>query len=1004
MEISTMDDEIAAKTEEGTSGDNNNSVAKEISSDLIVKNMEEVLKSIKKEKKKKHKLKHKHHKDKKRDNEEEIDAATPKDDEKTEQGNKENVSKKPTNAFALMMNARKQSIGSNSNGTEVEASTSSPSSQNSAKRKRKEMLQEWSDNKGGRARREAEEAGEQYVQKELKKRATRLKNLLVNGKKAEKTSDYEVSDDLDSADDDFTPTSGGRKTKIKILRKSSKVKRRKISETQEEDSQDSKNFVSKLGSPIKKRDSLLGYFAKVNKSDENLVESPKSAPKNGKIPKNQEIKSPTSSFTPSKITPRRIARRRNTPVTPVVVEIPAETSTPSTESDSRPRRSCTMAPKSYKFESPDGKTKKKETKKTEEDEKMYIELSDESMDAVTPTRKPAKLAAIFNKKLPKPVLDPEVAKARQEFLRSGLPETIRVEQERQREFEEAYEVKYFPSVSHVTQNEAVTPEIIDWSCSKFKFRTNFDENCMKNDQKLNLIDVGDFKSQEKVIPELSWCHVKDRKAHGRKLKMLFETFPTYKCFHQLHEKQKASLNTAELFTEKYKPRNSEQFLVNPSPIASLKRFLSSWRETKSENYDSANDFEDSSCSMSSSVAGSNVILIHGPSGSGKTSSVHALANEMHFNVLEINAGAKRTGKKMLQELLEATQSHQMFRKDKSKLAKLQRNNSTSSNSSSESSKKISLILIEDADVILDQDDGFISGISQLVAISKRPVILTAINANLPHLSSYLHQNSIQFTPPSPSAASKFLTVMCLAENFIASDTAIRKLYEKNHCDFRKTILQLQFYFETGGDVKQIEEKIVKNDDDDEEMIEVIPVTEADMQEIEDENSKGSHLSYEDPETGAPIEHQHKLFVDFFSGKRVTQRKIIKKGANMDEISSLSELMSSIHMLNRAGDEMHDELLPNVNAEVLEMLSCDTTLKRPVSKSPKLYENLPLLSQTTTSRDCLLDYEPILRDICRSEKQRLANDRKGSRFYHYLRNLNPVNFSKDYFDQFTEILS
>ena len=53
----------------------------------------------------------------------------------------------------------------------------------------------------------------------------------------------------------------------------------------------------------------------------------------------------------------------------------------------------------------------------------------------------------------------------------------------------------------------------------------------------------------------------------------------------------------------------------------------------------------------------NSVLLAGPAGSGKTSSVYALAEELSFNVLEVNASSKRNGKSILSQLHEATQSH-----------------------------------------------------------------------------------------------------------------------------------------------------------------------------------------------------------------------------------------------------------------------------------------------------------------------------------------------------------
>lgn len=607
----------------------------------------------------------------------------------------------------------------------------------------------------------------------------------------------------------------------------------------------------------------------------------------------------------------------------------------------RPRRSCTLAPRSYKFESPskDKKKKQKDTKESPEN-KSIIDISDEDSRETTPDT--VKLASIFNKKIPKPAVDPEVTKARQDFLMSGLPETIRLEIDRQKEFEEFYtnEIPWFPIVSHVTQSlDGEDRTEVDWNLSKIKLRPedlkeDFFESFVSS-FKLGVFEESELERIVSKKPELSWNHVKDRKAHGRKLKLLFETFPTYKCFHQLHEKQKNAqeeICSNQLFTEKYKPLSSDQFLINTSPVASLKRFLSVWKDFKVEA--SNDDFEDSSrdsrCSTSSSVAfGSNVILLYGPSGSGKTSSVLALANEMHFNVLEINAGAKRTGKKMLQELLEATQSHQLRKerqeKEEKKLKHLHRKNS---DNTQEKSNKMSLILIEDADLIFEQDDGFISGISQLVSISKRPVILTAINSSLPHLSSYLNQNSIEFHPASPLSASKFLTVMCLAENYIVSDHEIRKLYERNNSDVRKTILQLQFYFQTGGDLKERFEQTEQKNSPinlDEALIEVIPMSEDDMQEIDDENSKFSTISFEDHGIGAPIEHQHSQFNKFFGSVQENPRQILT-GTTLDEILQANEFISSVHTLKQSFGEVSDRLASDLNEEVLEILSCDTLIK------------------------------------------------------------------------------
>ena len=49
----------------------------------------------------------------------------------------------------------------------------------------------------------------------------------------------------------------------------------------------------------------------------------------------------------------------------------------------------------------------------------------------------------------------------------------------------------------------------------------------------------------------------------------------------------------------------------------------------------------------------------GPPGCGKTATIYALAEELGYNVLEVNASSKRNGKTVLSHLQEATQSHSL---------------------------------------------------------------------------------------------------------------------------------------------------------------------------------------------------------------------------------------------------------------------------------------------------------------------------------------------------------
>lgn len=53
-----------------------------------------------------------------------------------------------------------------------------------------------------------------------------------------------------------------------------------------------------------------------------------------------------------------------------------------------------------------------------------------------------------------------------------------------------------------------------------------------------------------------------------------------------------------------------------------------------------------------------------------------------------------------------------------------------------------------------------------------------------------------------------------------------------------------------------------------------------------------------------------------------------------------------------------------------------------------------------SSEISLDYEPYLRSICRTERNRNHHqNRRGSRFYHYLRNSNATCFNFDVYDEY-----
>ncbi|XP_039908175.1 ATPase family AAA domain-containing protein 5 isoform X1 [Simochromis diagramma] len=127
-----------------------------------------------------------------------------------------------------------------------------------------------------------------------------------------------------------------------------------------------------------------------------------------------------------------------------------------------------------------------------------------------------------------------------------------------------------------------------------------------------------------------------------------------------------------LWTDKYLPQHSSDIIGNTASVRRLHSWLKEWKlradreerkkqkEKKKEDgsYDSdwdggeddSQDGEDMLC---------NTVLITGPTGVGKTAAVYACAQELGFKVFEVNASSQRSGRLILSQLKEATQSHQV---------------------------------------------------------------------------------------------------------------------------------------------------------------------------------------------------------------------------------------------------------------------------------------------------------------------------------------------------------
>ncbi|KAL4707723.1 hypothetical protein ACJJTC_014904 [Scirpophaga incertulas] len=292
------------------------------------------------------------------------------------------------------------------------------------------------------------------------------------------------------------------------------------------------------------------------------------------------------------------------------------------------------------------------------------------------------------------------------------------------------------------------------------------------------------------------------------------------------------------WTDKYKPMSSKQIIGNFQTTKELKKWLVSWTENdlkikqKSIVTSDSSDFYQSDTDSTDCIKNyNNLLILTGPVGSGKTSMVYAVASELAMKVLEVNASSKRTGKIMLQDLQEATKSHkvnrgmtssqEVFQKGQDEVIicqkpkkrgrpkksldvntkrtfpKVKKDNEVNHinyNKDKDNPQTcMSLVLIDDADIVFEQDDGFCSAIVQIVQCSKRPVILIASSNTCPHLQRFFCSAKHLHTRPfQPTMLGTWLDLLCLAEANVCLPGLSARFLEYFGGDIRKTMNFMQF--------------------------------------------------------------------------------------------------------------------------------------------------------------------------------------------------------------------
>lgn len=235
----------------------------------------------------------------------------------------------------------------------------------------------------------------------------------------------------------------------------------------------------------------------------------------------------------------------------------------------------------------------------------------------------------------------------------------------------------------------------------------------------------------------------------------------------------------------------------------------------------------------------NTILLSGPSGCGKTAAVFAVAKELGFDIFEIGPNSRRSGKDILDKVGDMSLNHQVRRAERASsitssvdgniseldftlptepdaaqstltaffgggttktskepsVKKLNKKQEAQVNQlkllkEKASSQKQSLILIEEADILYEEDKQFWETIITLSTQSKRPIIITCNDQSLiPQDELSLH-TVLHFQHPPSGLVVEYLVLLAAGEGHLLQRHDVELLCSCR--DLRGALSDLQY--------------------------------------------------------------------------------------------------------------------------------------------------------------------------------------------------------------------
>ncbi|KAF8429886.1 hypothetical protein BGX38DRAFT_1146935 [Terfezia claveryi] len=201
----------------------------------------------------------------------------------------------------------------------------------------------------------------------------------------------------------------------------------------------------------------------------------------------------------------------------------------------------------------------------------------------------------------------------------------------------------------------------------------------------------------------------------------------------------------------------------------------------------------------------NAVVISGPHGCGKTATVYAVAKEMGFTVFEVNPGSRRSGKDLLDQVGEMSRNHLVHQQKATAVdgaSFFQQGNGKGKAKRIEeviakAQQTQSLILLEEADLLFEEDKQFWPTVMSLMAQSKRPIVMTCNDEKLLPIEDLSLHAILRLPHPPRTLMTDYLLLLAANEGHILERIDVSRLYNVHRGDLRAIITELNFWCQMG---------------------------------------------------------------------------------------------------------------------------------------------------------------------------------------------------------------